>query len=156
MVYSSDKFTLTIHKDVLSIFESYIQDTYKKNESGGILLGQLKDNQVYLIRASVPNKFDKASRHNFERDKIIAQIIVDNEFANSNGKTIYIGEWHTHPEDKPLPSGQDERMIKDQLKLNKNIEPYLFMIIQGIKSLYVGIYDGKKLTEMKNIKDRKA
>ena len=149
MVYSSDKFNLTITDDVLNIFKSYIQDTKEKKESGGILLAQIKKNHVYLIRASVPNSFDKQTRCSFERNKDIAQIIVNYEFINSNDKTIYVGEWHTHPEDYPSPSGQDERMIEGQLKLNKDIEPYLFIIIQGIKGLYVGLYDGKELKQMK-------
>jgi len=148
MEYKSNRFSLIISNDVLLIFQNYIQNTKSKNESGGILLGQVKDNNVYLMRASIPNSFDKSSRYSFERNKVIAQIIVDYEFANSLGKTIYIGEWHSHPENYPTPSEQDERMIKNQLKLNKNIEPYLFLIIQGIKGIYVGVYDGKNLTEM--------
>lgn len=151
-VFKSSAFTLNISADVLNIFNEYIQDTKTKNESGGILLGQIKDNAIYLIKASIPNVMDIASRYSFERNKIIAQVIVDYEFVNSNKKTIYIGEWHTHPEDFPTPSGQDKKMIAGQLKLNKNIEPNLFIIIQGIKGLYVGIHDGKKLTQMEEIK----
>ncbi len=147
-VFKSNDFTLNISDDVLNIFKGYIQDTKIKNESGGILLGQIKGNVIYLIRASIPNVMDIASRTSFERNKVIAQVIVDYEFMNSDRKTIYIGEWHTHPEDYPTPSGQDKKMIAGQLKLNKNIEPNLFIIIQGIKDLYVGIHNGKHLIQM--------
>ena len=150
--FKSKVLNLNISDDVLSVFSDYVQDKKKKNESGGILLGQIKDNTIYLIKASVPNPFDKQSRYSFERNKEIAQIIVDHEFINSSNKTIYIGEWHTHPEDYPTPSDPDKRMIMNQLKLSKYIEPNLFIIIQGIKDLYVGIYDGKNLTKMEEVK----
>lgn len=152
-VYTSNMLNLEITDDVLGIFSTYIQDTRKKNESGGILLGQIKGKTVYLLRATVPNIFDNVSRTSFERDKKVAQILADYEFVNSGNKTIYIGEWHTHPEDYPSPSVQDICMIKDQLKTSKNLEPYMFLIIQGIKGLYVAIFDGKELIRMKELEN---
>lgn len=150
-VFTSNILNLEITDEVLGVFGTYIQDTRKKNESGGILLGQIKNETVYLLKVTVPNIFDRSSRTSFEREKRVAQIIADYEFVNSGNKTIYVGEWHTHPEDYPTPSGPDIRMIKDQLKTSKNLEPYIFLIIQGIKGLYVAIFDGKEMIEMKEL-----
>lgn len=148
MIFKGEKYKLHITEQVHGILKRYIQDDGKKNEAGGVLLGQIKNNNIYLIRVTVPNKFDKASRFGFERNKEIAQILADYEFINSDKKTVYVGEWHTHPEDFPTPSGQDINMIKDQLRLSKHIEPYLFLLIQGRKDIYVGVYDGNKLIKM--------
>lgn len=153
MEYRSEKHTIIFSHKVLEIFQSYIQDTDDKKEAGGILLGQIKDKTIYIIRATIPNPFDKRGRHSFERNKQIAQIIADFEFINSGGKTVYIGEWHTHPEDDPTPSGPDKSMIRDQLKLSKHIEPYLFLVIQGRKTLYVAVNDGKEIKEMEKVRD---
>jgi integrative and conjugative element protein (TIGR02256 family) len=149
MIFRTDKIILMITDDVLYTFGKYIQDTRGKHEAGGILLGQIRDNYVYLVRASIPNSYDKSARFGFQRDKRAAQLIVEHEFANSNGKTIYIGEWHTHPENFPEPSGQDMAMIIGQFKLNKNIEPYIFLAIQGIKELRLWFYDGRQFIKMK-------
>jgi len=143
------KYRIKIIDSVVRVIESYIQDTKDKHESGGILLGQVKERNIYILNASTPNKFDKAGRYYFERNMEIAQIIVNYEFMNSNQKTIYLGEWHTHPVKIPSPSVKDRIMIKNQY--NKNIlnESYVLLIIQGLKGIYVGLFDGKKITDGK-------
>jgi integrative and conjugative element protein (TIGR02256 family) len=137
--------SIHISDSVLDIFEKYKQNSKWSNESGGILLGQVTKEGVYILKASTPNKFDKGSRYSFECNKDGAQIIMDYEFINSNKKTIYIGEWHTHPEPIPTPSGTDINMIQTQYKKNKINEPFLLLIIQGTKELYVGLFDGKAI-----------
>lgn len=137
--------SIVISDSVIKIFESFKQLGKLDNESGGVLLGQNKNKGIYILKASTPNKFDKSSRYSFECDKDAAQIVMDFEFQNSNNNTIYIGEWHTHPEKNPTPSSRDKNMIKTQFIKNKLNEPYLILIIQGIEDLFVALWDGKKL-----------
>lgn len=127
---------------VLGEFENYKQDQINKNESGGILLGQVSKNNIYVLKNSIPSKYDISKRYSFERDMTNAQKIIDLEFKESEGRTIYLGEWHTHPENDPNPSGQDLKMIKDQFQKNKLNEPFIILIIFGIKSFFIGIYNG--------------
>jgi len=138
---------INISETVIEIFEKFKQKNKKDNESGGILIGQIKDDEIFILKASIPNKFDKASRYYFECNKDAAQIIINYEFYNSGRKSIYIGEWHTHPENTPTPSSIDKRMIKEQFKKNKLNEPFLILIIQGLEDIYVSLYDGKKFYE---------
>lgn len=147
-IFKSDKIKLILNDGVLDIFQGYIQNTPSKNEAGGILLGQIKDDYIYIIRSTIPNKFDKATRYSFTRNKEMAQIIADFEYINSDQRTIYIGEWHTHPEDMPSPSGQDMRMIEEQYKKGKNLYPFIFLIIQGRVGLFVSVYNGNELVKM--------
>lgn len=130
---------------VLEITGKFRQLEKGSHESGGILLGQVTSGNVYLMKASAPNQFDRSSRTTFDRDKHIAQIIIEYEFLNSGNKTIYLGEWHTHPEAIPSPSTVDVSMIKDQFKKNKLNEPFLILLIQGQSGIYVGKFDGSKL-----------
>jgi integrative and conjugative element protein (TIGR02256 family) len=134
-----------ITEAVMRIFEGFKQYNKKDNESGGVLLGQIIDDKIYILKASTPNKFDKASRFSFECNKDAAQVIIDYEFINSENKTIYLGEWHTHPEDYPNPSGIDIRMIKNQYFKNKLNEPFLILLIQGRKEIYIAKFDGNKI-----------
>lgn len=134
-----------IGQNVLDVIASFRQLKKEQNESGGILLGQVKENNIYILRNSIPTPFDSATRTSFVRNKKIAQIIIDYEFANSQNKTVYLGEWHTHPEDYPTPSFVDKEMISDQFKFNKLNEPWVLLLIQGRKGFYIGKYDGKKL-----------
>lgn len=140
---------IIIARSVLNLIERFKQTNTKDNESGGILLGQVTEKEVYILKVTSPNKFDRASRYSFDCNKDAAQVIINYEFLNSGQKTIYIGEWHTHPENYPNPSGVDKRMIDNQYFKNKLNEPFLILIIQGLKGLYVAIFDGKKLEETK-------
>jgi integrative and conjugative element protein (TIGR02256 family) len=142
---SKENIMVYISSSILKIFESYKQYNRKDNESGGILLGQVLGNNIYILKASPPNKFDKSSRYSFECNKDAAQIVIDYEFLNSEHKTIYLGEWHTHPEDFPSPSWIDKGMIKNQYFKNKLNEPFLILIIQGLKKLYVALYNGSSI-----------
>ena len=147
MEIKRDKYTIHISEEVLSILNKYKQNK-NQNESGGIILGSVhEDNHVYVSKISEPNAFDKSSRCGFERDKKAAQLIVNVEFYESNGKIIYLGEWHTHPEKKPTPSFVDTKMIKQQYSSNKINETFLILLIQGTESLYVSVYNGKYLIE---------
>lgn len=135
-------YKIIIADNVQAIFKSHIQYKEKFNESGGILLGQVKDNVIYILKASTPNEFDKSARFSFVRSKSAAQIIVNYEFENSEGKTIYLGEWHTHPEKKPKPSNQDIKMIEAQFRLGILNEDFILLMIQGIGMLYICVYIG--------------
>lgn len=143
-----DKYTICITREVLSVLELYKQ-TNNQNEAGGIILGFVfEDGEVVISEVSQPNKFDKASRFGFVRDKKMAQQIVDRAFVESGGKLIYLGEWHTHPETIPKPSRTDKRMIKNQYKKNIINENFLILLIQGIESLYIAVYNGNQLIEI--------
>ncbi len=146
---NQEKIEILINRSVFNIIEKFKQTSKKANEAGGILLGQVTDEKVYILKVTTPNKFDKASRYSFDCNKDAAQVIINYEFTNSGQKTIYIGEWHTHPENYPNPSGVDKRMIDNQYFKNKLNEPFLILLIQGLKDLYIAIFDGKKLSETK-------
>jgi integrative and conjugative element protein (TIGR02256 family) len=140
---------IKITRTALDVIEGHKQIKRKAKESGGILLGQVIGNEVFILKVSTPNIFDKASRHSFDCNKDAAQVIINYEFMNSGQKTIYIGEWHTHPENHPTPSRVDNKMIVQQYFKNRINEPFLILLIQGFKGIYIGIFDGKTLTETK-------
>lgn len=132
-------FKIFFTKDVLSLLATFIQVKKGQHEAGGILLGQVKEKDIYITRISFPSKRDRSSRYSFMRDKRNAQDIIDYEFFNSNKRTIYLGEWHTHPEELPTPSNVDRKMIKNQLLKNVLNEPFLLQYIQGTKGFYLGL-----------------
>lgn len=133
--------TIILHDQALDIMNKFIQKNNKQHESGGILLGKIIDGEINIMKVSTPTELDKSSRYNFERNRLSGQIVVNYEFQNSNGQTIYLGEWHTHPEDVPTPSSTDITMITSQFKKNVLNTDFLLLIIRGRKELYFGIQD---------------
>ncbi len=121
-----------------------IIDAYKENlpdlESGGIILGKILPNKHILIEILThPNKKDKRGLCFFYRDRNEAQKIINQKWEESNGEIIYLGEWHTHNEDVPIPSNRDLQMIKNQLKTSKMEIDFLLLLIIGKKGNYYGI-----------------
>lgn len=149
MIIKLDHYTITIASQLFNLFKKYIQVDLKSNESGGILIGNSVTNkkEVYIHKITEPNIYDKSNRFGFKRDKQVAQAILDFEFNNSNGKNIYLGEWHTHPEKNASPSSQDRKMIIKQLKKNKLNSKYICMVIIGVKTSYIALYSKDGLIE---------
>lgn len=83
-------------------------------ETGGVMLGRLIVGSADIVVDQVigPLAEDRRSRFAFFRPKKQAQQIVDQAWNSSNGTRIYLGDWHTHPEDIPTPSAQDLRNWK--------------------------------------------
>ncbi len=145
-------FKIFFTEDVLSLLANYIQVEQGQHEAGGILLGQVKERDIYITRISFPSNRDRSSRYSFKRSKRNAQAIIDYEFYNSSKRTIYLGEWHTHPEELPTPSNVDRKMIKDQFSKNLLNEPFLLQYIQGTKGFYIGLIQTGEIIE-KTLKD---
>ena len=136
---------IVLSEPVLEILTHYRQTSKNDREAGGILLGQISKDGVFILKVSTPCSADKATRRGFIRNKKKAQYIIDYEHANSGGQTIYLGEWHTHPEPFPSPSYVDLRMIKDQYEKNRLNEDFLIMLIRGTKGIYTGLIMNGKL-----------
>jgi integrative and conjugative element protein (TIGR02256 family) len=114
----------------------HIQQGKNAPEQGGILLGSVSKPKLLVEKASLPSHFDKSNRYGFERDARVAQLLVEYEHKNSGGAIIYLGEWHTHPENDPTLSRQDWKMIEKQWKDGKLLTWGLVMVIIGLKSNY--------------------
>lgn len=137
--------TIFISDEVLAHMAKFKQKRFRHKEAGGIVLGQVRGKEIYVLKVSVPSQWDEATRTTFDRNRWKAQIIIEHEFHASGGKTIYLGEWHTHPEKFPSPSPTDKKMVKDQFLKNKLNEDFLVLIIQGIEGLYLGLLTDKGL-----------
>ncbi|MDR2276152.1 MAG: Mov34/MPN/PAD-1 family protein [Sphingobacterium sp.] len=136
-----NKYSIVIHRGPLDILERFTQNEAKAHEAGGIIVGKIINEQINIIKLSVPSRMDKSSRMSFERNKDSAQIILDYEFHNSNGQFTYLGEWHTHPEPFPTPSNIDLQMLKQQYKNNKMMTDFIILLIKGTNGIYISILD---------------
>lgn len=141
-----------IRENVVNVFDKFKQKEGGDLESGGVVLGEVKENNVFLTKATLPNGKDISSRFEFIRNKESAQLIINHEFYNSGGKTIYLGEWHTHAEDFPAPSKIDFEMIKGQFDKNTLNTGFIFMVIVGIEEISLSMYNGLSLIKGRRIK----
>ena len=100
------------------------------NEQGGVLIGRLlHSGHIIVDLATIPQPNDRATPTTFFRSDD-HQKIIDAEWAQSDGTSLYLGEWHTHAEAEPVPSVVDlndwARRLKDD---QPSIKTMLFVIV---------------------------
>jgi len=118
-------------------------------EFGGLLIGYYSDDfkTCFIETTILPKKYE-SSRYFFERGKEGLKLNLT-KFYNSIPRLIYVGEWHTHPEGIPSPSGTDmNAMIEIGESDDVNIENPLLLIL-GINPSKMDagayVYSKKKL-----------
>jgi integrative and conjugative element protein (TIGR02256 family) len=98
-----------------AIFDD-IKECIKKfypNECGGIFVGKIIDENTAVVeKMMIPDKF-KSTPVYFTRVSSFLNTWLRKVFTISKGETIYLGEWHSHPNGYPLPSGTDLRAMEN-------------------------------------------
>jgi len=127
-------------------FGSYAQRQLADHEAGGVLLGRIIENtgDCVVDEATAPNKRDHRSRFRFRRSRAGSQPLVDGAWTQSAGTRVYLGEWHTHPEDDPSPSCVDRADRIRLLVRTKCEQDRLIFVIVG--RALVRVWDGKRST----------
>lgn len=127
---------LHFSESTLETFCQHIQASSTDCEAGGLLLGSVHGAHMLIEQVTVPTVWDKRFRYLFERMPLGHNAIAHLRWTISKGTVRYLGEWHTHPEDHPNPSGLDrlEWSLLSEKRLDKR--PMLAVIV-GRKSIYV-------------------
>lgn len=116
MILRSKKLgTLEVRPTVLAALCGYRQRP-RAAERGGVIAGcRIGPRSWVITHASPPSPRSLAGLFWVKRDRRDAQRFINRVFAETNGTVNYLGEWHTHPEPRPSPSGEDRQMLNDLL-----------------------------------------
>ncbi|MEY8198784.1 MAG: Mov34/MPN/PAD-1 family protein [Colwellia sp.] len=115
-----------------------------KGEQGGILMGERRGDHIVITHASTPGKGDKSWYTGFIRSKSRHQRFIDRVYKETQGKSNYVGEWHSHPEPNPKPS------VTDIVNWKRNLtesELYILTIV-GQKNDWWGQILQKSITAL--------
>ncbi len=136
---------LEIDRPALGAMLGYRQKGRSDLEAGGVLLGRFIHDTKNIVVDEVTKPFasDIRGRTRFKRGPL-HQKVIDARWLLSKGKCNYLGEWHTHPEEYPEPSGKDKREWRKILKEDTFSSRYLYFIIIGTKDF--GLWEGDRRT----------
>lgn len=81
--------------------------TSPQAETGGILLGCVKDRKAIVLRCTGPGPNAKCTANEFRRDVQFVQSELERAAIDLGDRGLYIGEWHSHLVVVPEPSGRD-------------------------------------------------
>lgn len=140
-----------ITQEALDALTSYRQ--MEGNERPGVLVGvYLGNNRYRITTVSPPMPKGKSSGTGCERDADKANAFIQEQYEQSGHTRIYLGEWHTHPEDNPSPSYVDHNSILQIAFLPDNPLPFVILCIVGRVSNYWGCLINKQLHTLLHVK----
>ncbi|WP_096187972.1 ribosomal-processing cysteine protease Prp [Evansella halocellulosilytica] len=145
MIYKFGEMHIVFTEQVVRLFDSYKQRNKKQHEAGGVLLGKVYNDLILVDRVSEPTKGDKSGLYYFYRNVHKAQEIIKTAWEESSGERIYLGEWHTHPEENAHPSKDDKSLISNMLNDSYMEIDFLFMVIIGVVKPFVAVHKRDQL-----------
>ena len=130
------KTLLHFSEATIDTFLRHMQVKESDSEAGGLLLGSVHGAHMLIEQATVPTACDKRFRYLFERMPFGHEAIALARWTASQGTIRYLGEWHSHPENYPIPSGLD-RSEWNRLSSSRRDQRSMLAVIVGRERLYV-------------------
>ena len=135
--------TLVLSDKVLSHFRDHRQTSCWRREAGGQLFARINRDVIHVVEATGPRRSDRRSRFRYAPDAAAEQREIEQRFSLG---LHFIGDWHTHPEDRPTPSPLDLRTTADGLMRSIHSLNAFVLILAGRTSfpasLHVSLHDG--------------
>lgn len=128
--------TLLFHAKVIGWFERHQQLRWWQREAGGQLFARFEDDVIHVVEATGPRRTDRRGRSSYEPDRRAEQREIDDRFPLG---LHFIGDWHTHPEDHPIPSYLDLRSTAEGVRRSHHVLNAFVMAIVGRVSLPSGL-----------------
>lgn len=135
--YGGD-YEIVFSPKVIETFERYKREYQYSIEAGGIIVGKTEDKRITIIDITEPYEEDKRSRYTFKRASKGHQEYMDEVWSSSGETLTYLGEWHTHDQQKIFPSPVDYSNWKKIMSRPHNSEIIVFIIL-GRKNLAIWI-----------------
>ncbi|MEJ0100285.1 MAG: Mov34/MPN/PAD-1 family protein [Pseudomonadota bacterium] len=124
---------------VLNHVAKHQQNGVTATEAGGQLFGTVSRNEVRLVVAVGPHLRDERGRTHYRSDRKAAQRAIRDQAKRG---LLFLGEWHTHPQDVPAPSGDDRDAIALMVgKSSLNVDAAVLLIV-GRENPPLGLYIG--------------
>ncbi|MDV8111856.1 Mov34/MPN/PAD-1 family protein [Bacillus sp. BAU-SS-2023] len=137
------KYKISISNQIVDIIinRRQINNNY---EAGGMLIGSIvaNSNEIEINDYTEPLKEDSRNRLTFKRSDKHNEILYE-KWKESNFTKLYLGEWHTHPQNIPTPSFIDKISWNTLLFKSNTESDILIFIIGGTSSIEIWIGDRK-------------
>jgi integrative and conjugative element protein (TIGR02256 family) len=107
------KVSVHIKSDCLEQIQGLVAAS-KGIETGGVLAGYVDvDGNVVVTNASGPGPKAKCSETCFQKDVVYCQSFLDELYREAAGQRVYLGEWHSHPNENNQPSARDLQSLNE-------------------------------------------
>lgn len=140
---------LVLDKVVLNHFDKWRQLHPSMPEAGGQLFGVVEGARITIKMATGPRSSDRRGRFYFVADRFAERREIS---ALHKSGLHYFGDWHTHPEGVPSPSGTDLASMADLYVRSKHELHAFLMVIVGTVSfpdgLHLSLHEANKWSKL--------
>jgi integrative and conjugative element protein (TIGR02256 family) len=128
---------------VLKRFAKFRQTKWWQREAGGQLFAQVALPEIVIVDATGPRRSDWRTRHSYRPNRRAEQREINERHPRG---LHFIGDWHTHPEDLPVPSSRDEQSMHEVFtQSNHALNGFVLVIVGRLsfpQGLAVWLYNG--------------
>lgn len=121
-------------------------------EAGGMLFARISAEAISIEEATEPQRVDRRWRFRFWPCNKTQQRIIGARFKAG---LHFVGEWHTHPETAPHPSGLDFTSMEKCFLTSRHELKALVMVIlgtaYGVDALWVSLHHQKGSRRLKPV-----
>lgn len=128
--------TLILTQPVLDQFSKYRQRRWWLREAGSQLFARFDGNDIVVVEATPPGRYDIRSRFGFRPDRRREQT----EILERHERGLhFVGDWHTHPEAAPRPSPVDTESMRELITRSQHQLNAFIMVIVGTRAAPDGL-----------------
>jgi integrative and conjugative element protein (TIGR02256 family) len=138
---------LVLSDAVVEHFALCQQVLHNEAEAGGQLFARLTRYEIFVEEATGPRPTDRRGRTHYIPDRQAERKEIRERFDLG---LHYVGDWHTHPENVPVPSPIDRFTISDCSRRSTHKLAGFLLIVVGNgtfpECLHISLHDGSSLT----------
>lgn len=142
--------TVTFSEAAIAAMVRHRQLDAKSMEAGGQLFARFEGDNTVVVEATEPKSGDSRARCLFIPNRWLQRLEI--KAMHKEGKH-FVGDWHTHPEPRPSPSGEDIRsMVECFCKSHHELRAFLMVVVGTAEipeGLFVCLVDGNGVTRLK-------
>lgn len=124
---------------VVDRFHQHRQHRFWQCEAGGQLFARFSTGVIFIGNATGPRPADVRTPFSYTPDRATEKREITEMRALG---WHYAGDWHTHPQALPKPSGRDIRTVKSTAQKSQLVLGGVLMVIVGRTSFPGGLYVG--------------
>lgn len=135
--------SILICEAALTTMLGFRQRTRRDKEAGGQLFAHFQGPEMVIVEATPPTLLDHRSRYRFRPSRLLQRREIRKKHAAG---LHFVGDWHTHPEERPKPSADDITSMQDCFRRSIHDLAAFVLIIVGIskppEDWYVALVTG--------------
>lgn len=128
---------LRLERPVVEHLYKHRQNRPWRREAGGQLFATLQDGVVRIVEATGPRTTDKRTCWSYVPDRAAEQTEIRVRYLEG---LHFVGDWHTHRQRLPQPSGTDRDSVADMVRKSAHDLSGFFLIIVGTEPPPDGLY----------------